>query len=136
MNLTEALNVALPEIPAQAWKGRYPRVHPKLVGREHIENGQPVVSATISGTTWLYQFSPLEWQVIHLFDGKRSYEEIADLATEQTGVEIAAEEVREMASNLDRMEFWYKTPFEQNIALKQKLNEQRHQHTSKKSKYG
>ena len=61
MNLTEALNVALPELPAKAAARRYPRLHPKLVGRERVENGQPLVTCVISGKTWLYQFPPQQW---------------------------------------------------------------------------
>ena len=49
MNLTEALDVALPELPAKRALRSFPKLHPKLVWREHIEDGVPVIMAHISG---------------------------------------------------------------------------------------
>ena len=118
MNLTEALNVALPELPAKTAARRYPRLHPKLVGRERVENGQPLVTCVISGKTWLYQFPPQQWQLLQLFDGERSYQEISDLFFDQTGIRYGEQEIRDMADNLDAMEFWYKTPLEENLDRK------------------
>src|SRR5947208_5108086 len=136
MNLTEALNVALPELPAKTAARRYPRLHPKLVGRERVENGQPLVTCVISGKTWLYQFPPQQWQLLQLFDGERSYQEISGLFFDQTGIRYGEQEIHDMADNLDAMEFWYKTPLEENLSLKQKLHDHRSQHQQKKSKYG
>ncbi len=135
MNLTEALNTALPEIPAQI-KETYPRTHPKLVGREHVEEGRTIILAVISGRNNLFQFTPIEWQLVQLFDGKRSYQEISDLFFEQTRTRFEPNQIREFASNLEGGDFWYKTPFEQNIVLQQKLTEERLKHKKKKSKYG
>jgi len=136
MNLTEVLDTALPEIPAQQPRGQTPKVHPDLVGREHIEDGVPVVSAVVSGKACFYQFSPIEWELIQLFDGQRSYEEISELLRQRTGTLFSPEEIREFAARLDRAEFWYKTPLEQNIALKQRLAEERRSKAKRKSKYG
>ena len=135
MNITEALNVALPEIPGKVKEYR-PRLHPKLVGREQIEDGQPVVVAIIEGKSWLFAFSPTEWKLVQLFDGKRSYEEISDLFAEQEGVRYSPDDIREFAATLDGNGFWYKTPQEENIALTQKLAEHRGGHAKKKSRFG
>jgi putative peptide zinc metalloprotease protein len=135
MNITEALNVALPEIPGKVKEFR-PRLHPRLVGREQVEGGQRVVVAIIEGKSWLYEFSPVEWKLVQLFDGKRSYEEIADLFLEQEGVQYSPDDLREFAAALDANGFWYKTPQEENIALTQKLAEQRGGHAKKKSRFG
>jgi putative peptide zinc metalloprotease protein len=135
MNLTEALNVALPEIPAQT-KEFHPRLHPRLVGREQIEDGQPIVVAIIEGKSWLYSFSPVEWKLVQLFDGKRSYEEIAETFLEQEGLEYSPDDIREFAATLDASGFWYKTPQEENIALTQKLAEHRGGHAKKTSRFG
>jgi len=136
MNLTEVLDTALPEIPAQRLRDQAFKIHPDLVAREHIEDGVPVVRAIISGKTWCYRFSPVEWQLVQLFDGQRSYGEISAIFQQQTGTQFSQEEIREFASRLDSMEFWYKTPLEQNIALKQRLAEERRNKANKKSKYG
>lgn len=136
MNLTEALNVALPEMPAQGARVRRPQLHPKLVGREQLEDGKTVVYCVISGKSALFRFPPFQWQMLQLFNGERTYEEISDLYFEQTGTRYELKEIQEMVDDLDAADFWYKTPLEQNVTLKQKLNDQRHRLNQKKSKYG
>jgi len=43
MNLTRALEVALPDIPARKLAESYPRLDPGTTFREHIEDGRPMV---------------------------------------------------------------------------------------------
>src|SRR5512138_3047623 len=136
MNLTETLNIALPDIPIQAARKGSVRLHPALVGREHIEAGEKVVTAIISKRPELFTFTPEQWMIVNLFDGKRSYEEIADLFAKQSGVHYSPEEIRGYAEELDAVDFWYKTPLEKNIALRQKLAEERGKHKKKTSKFG
>src|SRR5215472_4270040 len=136
MNLTEALNVALPELPARTRGARKPRLHPKLVGREQIEGGEPVVNCVISGKSNLFHFTPVQWEVLQLFDGNRTYEEVSDLYFEQTGTRFEADDIRNLCDELDAADFWYKTPLEENVTLKQKLEDERLKRTQKKSKYG
>lgn len=136
MNLTEALNTALPEIPALVRKERYPKINPNVVGREQEEEGETIISAVISGKSWLYRFSQNEWVLVQLFDGQHSYDEISDLFFAQSGVRFDPKEIREFAATLDSMEFWVKTPQELNVTLTQKLKDERTQRSQKKSKYG
>ena len=68
---------------------------------------------------------PTQWQLARLFDGVRSYEEIAAAFEAETGIPIAAEEVRTFAENMDEGGFWYKNPQEKNIAMNEKLAAQR-----------
>jgi len=49
MNLAEVLNVALPELPAKRIGKTFPRLHPKMIAREQIENGIPTAVAMVSG---------------------------------------------------------------------------------------
>jgi putative peptide zinc metalloprotease protein len=136
MNLTECLNSALPDIAALNRGDIRPRTHPKLVGRDHIEDGEPVVSAVISGETSFYQFSPAEWKLIQLCDGSRTCQELAEALAEHHGVNASADDVRAMVERLDSMDFWQRTPLEENIVLKQRLTEERQQRVKRKSKYG
>ncbi len=136
MNLTETLNVALPEIPIQTRRTGMFKLHPQLVGKEHLEGGERVVSAIIPRRPELFTFTPEQWTIVNLFDGKRSYEEISDLFFEQTNVRYAPEEIRTYAEELDSIDFWYRTPLERNIALRQKLAEERGKHAKKKSRFG
>jgi hypothetical protein len=77
MNLTRVLNVALPEIPARVFARNPPRVPPGTVHKEHIENGERVVLAVVPNKSALYRFPPENWELIQLFDGNKSFSEIA-----------------------------------------------------------
>ena len=88
MNITEALNEVLPEIPARMVSRRYPRLHPDIVFKEHILEGQVVVRVFVPGVEALFTFTPQNWQFAQLFNGQRSYEEIADLYFQETGSSI------------------------------------------------
>ena len=83
MNLAEALDV-LPELTAPTRNTRIFRIDPLLVGREHIEEGEPVILAHVPGSTNLFRLTPQQWELAHLFDGQKSYEEIAAQFVSQT----------------------------------------------------
>jgi len=132
MNLAEVLNVALPELPVRRSRG-YPQIHPKLVVREHIEDGIPTMFAVVSGGIYLYRFNPEQWALVQLFDGQRSYREVAQLFEQQTGMAVDEAQVIEIADALEDIDFWYKAPLEANVTATQKLAEQRHRRTKKKT---
>ncbi|MGO9516777.1 MAG: HlyD family efflux transporter periplasmic adaptor subunit [Candidatus Korobacteraceae bacterium] len=136
MNLAEALNAALPELPAKKTQSGYPKLDPRTIWAENIEEGRPVVVAHVRGKESLFRFPPEQWKLIELFDGQRSYNDVAEAYRELYGVQYTVEDVREFANMLEQADFWYKTPQERNIALNQKLAEQRHQHKHRKSKWG
>ena len=122
MNLAEALDV-LPEITTVTRSRRTFRMDPRIVGREHIEEGKPIFLSHIPGSTNLFRLNPEQWKLVHLFDGQRSYEEIAELFLAETGIGLGTEDVRNFAETMDDADFWYQTPQEKNIALMQKLRE-------------
>ena len=124
MNLTRALEVALPDIPARKLAENYPRMDPGTTFREHIEEGKPVVRVYVP-RTGMYTLEKKEWELAQLFDGKRSYEQIAELYSQQAGVQYDVETVREFAAGLDAGEFWYKTTQEKNIQLLKMSREER-----------
>lgn len=136
MNLAEALNAALPEMPARRARTGYPKLDPALISNENIEDGEPVVVAMIRGESRVFRMPPEQWRVVELFDGTRSWEDVAELHAELYGIRYEADDVRELTSQLDRLDFWYKTPLEKNIALLEKLEAGRHQHAHRKSKWG
>jgi len=136
MNITEALNVALPEIPAHSLAQRYPRVDPDATFKEHVEDGETVVRVYTPSSQLMYKFPLRNWKLIQLFDGKRTYAEIAELYSRQMGVEYSEEEVRSYAADLEAGEFWYKTPQEKNILLMQQGGEERQKRLKAKSRYG
>lgn len=136
MNITEALNVALPEIPARTLAERFPRVDPQATFKEHLEDGERIVRVYLPSQQLMFRFPVAMWALIQLFDGKRSYEEIADIQSAQSGVEYSAEEVRDLASEIESIGFWYRTTQEKNILELQMGSEERQKRLKAKSKYG
>ena len=134
MNLSEALNVALPDLPAPSLRRRYPRLHPNIVTRQHLEDGAVVIYAVVSGYDDLYRFTPNQWEITKLFDGQRSYEDVANYANRHLGAQYSADEVQEFASALENI--WYRPPQEANVTCAQKGAEERHKHAARKSKLG
>ncbi|HEX4067857.1 MAG TPA: HlyD family efflux transporter periplasmic adaptor subunit [Acidobacteriaceae bacterium] len=136
MNLAEALNAALPDLPARRVRAGYPKLNPALIHHENIDDGERVIIAMIRGEKGMFRFTPEQWQIIELFDGKRSWEEVSELVAQRYSVRYEADDLREFTSGLDAIDFWYKTPLEKNVALQQKLEEGRHEHAHRKSKWG
>ncbi len=135
MNLTEALNSALPEIPA-LHRDFLPKLRPDLLAKEHVERGSRVVVGVLPDTGYLYRWAPNDWELLQLFDGVRTLEEISSLHAERTGVSYSVDELRELVDVLDDQEFWYRTPLEHNVALQERLAEERQKKAARKSKYG
>jgi putative peptide zinc metalloprotease protein len=126
MNLSEALDAALPEIPrARLSRKNPPRIDPELIIREDVTDGEPIVSVYQRSTANLLRMKPTQWQLARLFDGVRSYQETATAFEAETGIPLTAEEARAFAENMDEGGFWYKDPQEKNIAMNEKLAAQR-----------
>jgi len=137
MNLTRVLDVALPEIPARMISERAPRMPPDAVFKEHIEEGKPIVRVLVPSQEAMYRFPPANWELVQMFDGQHTHEEIAAAYSARNGVEYSADEVREFASSLEALDFWYKTPQEKNLLLMQKdALKRRKALKTRKSKYG
>jgi putative peptide zinc metalloprotease protein len=136
MNITQALNVALPDLPARMVSQRYPRVHPKVVFKEHIEEGKPAIRVFVPGTDAMFTFSRESWKLIQCFDGQRSYADVAQLYSSETGVEYSEDAVRDFAAEIDDLNFWLKTPQEKNVKLMQKTADERRRLQKKKTKWG
>ena len=137
MNLTRVLNNALPELPARTLSNKAPRIPPDMVFKEQIENGERIFRVVVAGKDAMYRFPPSNWALIQLFDGQRTYEEIAELYSQQTGHQYSTAEVREFSDLLESADFWYKTPQEKNVQLMQKTAEERRKLVkSRKSRYG
>jgi putative peptide zinc metalloprotease protein len=126
MNLSEALDAALPEIPrARLSRKNPPRLDPEVIVREDVSDGEPIVAVYQRSTANLLRMKPTQWQLAQLFDGVRTYEEIAHLFEAETEIPLSPEEVRTFAENMDEGGFWYQNPQEKNIAMNEKLAAQR-----------
>ncbi len=130
MNLAEALNAALPELPVKTVRRGVPRLDPQVVAREGVdEAGRQIFTVLSTATRSVYDLKGEEWALAQLFDGKRSYAEIAELYAQATGIDITEDNLRDFVADLEQLELWYHTPQERNIILSEKLAEQRHRHT-------
>jgi putative peptide zinc metalloprotease protein len=126
MNIVRALDVALPELPERVIRRNPPRVDPRVISKEHVEKGQPVVLVKMPGTELVFRFAPMQWKLVQMFDGVRSPAEIADSLQQETGVVVSEEDVKELASFLQSdTQILYKTPIEQNITLQRELRSSR-----------
>lgn len=136
MNLAEALNNALPDIPVRARAKGYPKLRPELVWREHTEQGETIVNAVIPGGEYLFRFSDLQWKLAQLCDGERSYEQLSEALYLQTGAALTPAEVKDYTDGLDEVGFWYQSPQEKTFTLNDKLSAERKKHVKRKSKVG
>lgn len=135
MNLTRALDVALPEIPARALSQRLPRVDPKVTFREHLEDGERMFRVYTPSSGFMFKLNPAQWRLAQLFDGNRSYSEIAALYSEQTGEFFDEQSVVDFSSELEAAGFWYRTPQEKNVLLLLQGKEERRKNLKAKNRF-
>ncbi|MBV9608644.1 MAG: hypothetical protein JO187_03720, partial [Acidobacteria bacterium] len=136
MNLTEALNTALPEIPLHARPRGKPCLHPDVVWRQHMQEGEPIIMCIVPGTGVVFRFSEIQWALVQLCDGERSYEQLSEAALEQLGINFPSEDIETYCNELDESGFWYKSPQEKTFLLNEKLKTERQKHLRRKSKVG
>jgi putative peptide zinc metalloprotease protein len=126
MNIVQALDAALPELPERVVRREKPKLDPRVIFKEHLEAEGPIVITKLPGTDFSVRFIPEQWKLIRLFDGNRTYEEISKLSPEVTGALFSEDDVREIASFLyTETDFICKTPLEKNIVLQEQLRGQR-----------
>ncbi|HSC44485.1 MAG TPA: efflux RND transporter periplasmic adaptor subunit [Candidatus Acidoferrum sp.] len=135
MNLTRALDVALPDIPARAVLQRVPRVDPAATFREHLEDGQHMVRVYAPSSGLMYRMTLAQWNFARLFDGNRSYQEIAAIYSAQTGQLYDEQSVSDFASELEAANFWYRTPQEKNVLLMLQSKEERRKNLKAKHRF-
>ena len=126
MNIVNALNQALPELPERVLQQSPPKVDPRVIAKQQVEHGTPVVIAKMPGAENFIRLEPPQWVLLQLFDGQRSYAEISALVIEKTGVFYSEEDVREFTEFIRRnTALFYQSAIERNIMLHQKLRGQR-----------
>ena len=135
MNLTRALDVALPEIPARFMSQRVPRLDPGATFREHLEDGNRVVRVYTPSSGYMYKLTPAQWALAQLFDGNRTYSDIAALYTEQTGEYYDEQAIADFSSELESADFWYRTPQEKNVLLLLQSKEERRKNLKAKNRF-
>ena len=133
MNLTEALNVAFPQAQERRVLPNFPRSHPKLISRKHTEGGESIVVAHIPGTAELFRFLPEQWELVQLFDGRRSYAEVSEEFRKRTRIEVSEPDLRKFAQMLQDNGFWYQTAHDAYLSY---ANAESARTKHKKSRFG
>jgi len=137
MNLARVLEVALPDTPPLRERKGFPRMHPRHVAREHQEREGPLVMVIVpDGPNCFFRFNPYQYTLATLFDGERSYEQVAEAFHKETGIVLEPENVLEFAENLEKSDFWYKTPQEQSVQFCEQLIDERRKKIKKKRDFG
>ena len=132
MNIVRALEVALPEMPERIVRQTPPKLDPRVIAKEHIENGEPTTLVKLPGSDLVFRFSPLQWQLIQMFDGRSSWAEISRQFEEQTGTAVLEDDVKELASFLQaNSPLLWKSPLERNITLQEELRSSRKKRRSR-----
>lgn len=132
MNLAEVLNVALPDLPARRTGKSFPRLHPNVIAREQVEGGVPTMVAMVSGGSYVMRFTPEQWKLIQLFDGRRSYREVCELYQQETGVAFDEQDVRDFVDSLEEGGIWYRASAEMSSTVTEKLADERRRRAKKK----
>ena len=135
MNLTRALDVALPEIPARSVSQRVPRLDPGATFREHLEDGNRLVRVYTPSSGYMFKLTPAQWALAQLFDGNRTYSEIATIYSEQAGEYYDAQAITDFSAELEAAGFWYRTPQEKNVLLLLQSKEERRKNLKAKNRY-
>ena len=125
MNITEALNQVLPEIPAKIISQRFPRLHPEVVFKEHAQDGEVVVRAFVPGVEAIFNFNPQNWTFVRQFNGFEVMPRWRNYTPRKAEFNTTNRKSATMAESLESMDFWYKTPLEKNVALMQKTAAER-----------
>src|SRR4051794_23555794 len=118
MNLAEALVRALPELPTKVVSKRKPRFNPSAIVREeNDENGDPVAVIYIPERGWTLRSPKIQYELLCLFDGERSYAEILEQFHERTGAEITEEQLKQFVTESAETGLWYESAQERNLTL-------------------
>jgi putative peptide zinc metalloprotease protein len=85
------------------------------------------------GTRKYHQFKNWQWQIIRLFDGRRTRQEIRDHIAQVSGQDVKLDLVLEYEEFLRRLELLHESVAERNLGLLDKFNTFRHQKAEEKT---
>ncbi len=134
MNIIRALDTSLPEIRERRIQQILPQIEPTLVAREHVEEGVRKFLVLKPKGEGFYRLKPEEWRLLQLFDGKRSFQEIAARYSEEMGEEFSEEQVLEFSDSLTGTSLVHRSALESNALLLDNMEQQRRKR--RKGKWG
>ena len=110
-------------------------MNPRVIAREQIEEGQPMMMVLVPEMHQYYRLTPDQWVLLQLFDGNRTYQEVAEEFSARTSIAYTAELAQEFAEASPEAGFWYQTQQEKNFTLCEKLKQERSERIKRKSKF-
>ena len=134
MNILRTLDMSLEEIRERRVQQALPRIEPTLVAREHVEEGVRVFLVLKPKAEGYHCLTPEQWRLLQLFDGQRSFQEIAAKYTEEVGEEYSEEQVREFSDAFSQTNLIHRSALESNAVLLDSLEQQRKKR--RRSKWG
>jgi putative peptide zinc metalloprotease protein len=120
------------EAPAEVFKASprkqagWPKLVPGIVAREHVQAGAAIVALIVPAGEGYYHVTPLEWRLLQLFDGERSFLQVAEAYQAAWREAITEQDVIDIYSYFEKTELFYKSPSQKSAALLQALLRERH----------
>lgn len=133
------LSAARPEDTAKALASRLgppderPALRKDLGIHRQVQLGEVVWIVKNPGTMKYHQFRSKHWQIIRLFDGRRTREQIREYLSRKTNQEVSLELILEYEEFLRRLELIEQSVAERNLGLLDKFNTFRHQKAEEKA---
>jgi len=133
MNLARILEQSADELPRVHLRKGPPRLHPRLVVREHQERDDKVYTLLIPGgrPPHYFRLNEMQYRIVTLFNGERMPEDVVQVAKSTLGISLTLDDVEKFVRMMDDGQFWYRTPQEESVALCEQLMEKRQQRLKK-----
>jgi putative peptide zinc metalloprotease protein len=114
-------------------RGERPALRRDLGILRQVQLGEVAWIIKNPGTRKYHQFKNWQWQIIRLFDGRRTREEIREQISVASGQDVKIELVLEYEEFLRRLEMLHESIAERNLGLLDKFNSFRHQKAEEKA---
>jgi putative peptide zinc metalloprotease protein len=132
MNIGGCADSAIWQTASERVRPGTPKLDPRVIAHEQIEGGVRTVLAMQYGGEGFYRLSPDDWTLMQLFDGQRSFGEVAQEFEARAGIRYTEEQLAEFVDAFRDTELFYKTPSERNLALMEALVRDRKRRRRKK----
>lgn len=114
-------------------RGERPMLRPDLGILRQVQLGEVAWIIKNPGTRKYHQFKNWQWQIIRLFDGRRTREQIREYIAQASGQDVKLDLVLEYEEFLRRLELLHESVAERNLGLLDKFSAFRHQKAEEKT---
>ena len=127
MNLARVLEESVSDLPQLRPRQVRPRLHPKLVVREHEEHDGRIYTMCVPGgrPPCYFRLTEMQHSIVQLFDGERTPEDVVQVAADRLRLNLSLDDLKTFVQALEDADFWYHTPQEKSVALCHHLMQER-----------